>query len=124
MESLISFSTSILPHRFDSIQNVQLELRFNYSHYFCEGTPSNDYTRWERMWRIIGSMKSLQHLWCRIVWWKPDLTGAEEARYLRELLSVGQLKVFEVNLPALKWNDSKDKEMEGTFEIVRKSQGK
>ncbi|KUJ22029.1 uncharacterized protein LY89DRAFT_576892 [Mollisia scopiformis] len=124
MESLISFSTCIVPHRFDCIQNVQLDLRFNYSHFFSEGTPSNDYSRWERMWRIIGSMKSLQHLWCRIVWWRTDLTGAEEARYLGELLQVGKLRVFEVTLPALKWNDPKDKELQGTFEVIRRQSSK
>lgn len=120
MESLISFSTCILPHRFDSIQNIQLDLRFNYSHYFGEGTPTTDYTRWERMWRIIGSMKNLQHLRMRIVWWRPDLTGAEEARYLSELLQVGKLKTFEISLPELKWKDTKEKDVEATFEVIRR----
>lgn len=120
MESLISFSTSILPHRFDSIQNIRLDLRFDQSHFFCEGTPTTDYTRWERMWRIIGSMKSLQHLWCRIIWWRPDITGAEEARYMSEMLQVGRLKLFEVSLPALKWDDEKEKHVEATFDIVRR----
>lgn len=120
MESIISFSTCIIPHRFDSIKNIQLDLRFNYSHSFNEGTPSNDYARWERMWRIIGSMKNLQHLWCHITWWRTDLTGAEEARYLSELLQVGYLRVFEIRLPTLKWNDPKDKEIGGTFEVVRR----
>ncbi|KAE8450933.1 hypothetical protein EG329_005373 [Mollisiaceae sp. DMI_Dod_QoI] len=120
MEALISFSACVVPHRFDSIQNVQLDLQFNHSHYFGEGTPCNDYSRWERLWRIIGSMKHLQHLWVKISWWRTDLTGAEEARYLSEMLQVGKLKLFEVNLPALKWKDPKDKKLEGTFEVVRR----
>ncbi|CZR57230.1 uncharacterized protein PAC_07120 [Phialocephala subalpina] len=120
MESLISFSTCILPHRFDSIQNLQLDLRFNYSHFFGEGTPTTDFLRWERMWRIIGSMKNLQYLRVRIIWWRTDLTGAEEARYLSELLQVGKLKVFEISLPELKWKDPKEKELEAMFEVVRR----
>lgn len=120
MESLISFSTCILPHRFDSIQNLQLDLRFNYSHFFGEGTPTTDFSRWERMWRIIGSMKNLQYLRVGIIWWRTDLTGAEEARYLSELLQVGKLTVFEISLPELKWKDPKEKELEAMFEVVRR----
>lgn len=124
MESLISFSICILPHRFDSIQSLQLDLRFNHSHFFSEGTPTNDFSRWERMWRIVGSMKNLQHLWVRIIWWRTDLTGAEEARYLSELLQVGKLKTFEISLPELKWKDPKEKDLEATFEVIRRPVGK
>ncbi|KAF8852622.1 hypothetical protein BDZ45DRAFT_694930 [Acephala macrosclerotiorum] len=124
MESLISFSTCILPHRFDSIQSLQLDLRFNYSHFFSEGTPTNDFSRWERMWRIVGSMKNLQRVWVRIIWWRTDLTGAEEARYLSELLQVGKLKVFEISLPELKWKDPKEKDLEATFKVIRRPVGK
>jgi hypothetical protein len=65
-------------------------------------------------------MKNLQYLKCRIIWWRTDITGAEEKRYMSEILQVGRLRVFEVTLPSLKWDDEKEKHAEAAFEIVRR----
>ncbi len=102
MESLVKLSTVILPHRFDSIRNISLDFRFNTSKEFTEGTPSNDWSRWERLWRIIGSIKSLEKLWARIEWHKEDVGLVKERIWLDELIQVKRLKIFEVELAALK----------------------
>ncbi len=99
METLISFSNAVVPARFDSIVSLQLDFRFSLSQYFSEATPQNDLARWERTWRIIGSMKSLQFLWVRIAWPKPEITVREERRFMEPLCQVGVLNCFEVSLP-------------------------
>jgi hypothetical protein len=99
METLISFSNAIVPARFDSIISLQLDFRFPLSLYFSEATPQTDSARWERTWRIIGSMNSLQLLWVRIAWPKRLMTVREERRFMEPLCQVGELKCFEVSLP-------------------------
>ena len=99
METLISFCNAIVPARFDSIISLQLDFRFPLSLYFHEATPQNDLARWERTWRIIGSMKSLQFLWVRIAWPKQEMTVREERRFIEPLSQVGELNRFEVSLP-------------------------
>jgi hypothetical protein len=96
---LITFSTAIVPARFDSIISLQLDFRFPLSLYFQEATPSNDSARWERTWRIIGSMKSLQFLYVRIAWPKQETGPREETRFMEPLCQVGELNCFEVSLP-------------------------
>jgi hypothetical protein len=98
METLICFSTALIPARFDSIISLQLDFRFPSSIYFNEATPQNDSARWERTWRIIGSMKSLQFLWVRIAWPKKEMTVREERRFMEPLCQVGRLDRFEVSL--------------------------
>jgi hypothetical protein len=98
METLIGFSTTLVPARFDSIVSLQLDFRFPLSIHFREATPQNDLDRWERTWRIIGSMKSLQFLWVRIAWPKPEMSVREERRFMDALCQVGELKCFEVSL--------------------------
>ncbi len=98
METLIGFSTTLVPVRFDSIVSLQLDFRFPLSIHFREATPQNDLDRWERTWRIIGSMKSLQFLWVRIAWPKPEMSVREERRFMDALCQVGELKCFEVSL--------------------------
>lgn len=66
METPIRLSTVVVPQRFDSIQRVSLDFRFASSSKFSQGTPSTDWARWERLWRVIGSMKGLQEVWVRI----------------------------------------------------------
>lgn len=102
METLISFSTAVVPARFDSIISMQLDFRFPLSEYFQEATPSNDSARWERTWRIIGSMRSLEFLYVRIAWPKKEMIRPrEEKRYMEPLCQVRELNCFEVSLPAL-----------------------
>ncbi len=121
MESLISFSTAVIAKRFDSIKRLQLDFRFSMSVYFSESTAQNDPPRWERTWRIIGSMKALQDLWVWISWQRLDFGPVEEARLLSELDQVGQLRTFEVSLPSLKGRDVKIKqEEEQFFHFVRR----
>ncbi len=121
MESLISFSTAVLAKRFDSIQHLQLDFRFSMSVYFSESTAQNDPPRWERTWRIIGSMKALQDLWVRISWHRLDFGPVEEARLLSELDQVRQLRTFKVSLPLLKGKTVKrEHEEEQFFHIVRR----
>jgi hypothetical protein len=111
METLICFSTAIVPARFDSIISLQLDFRFPLSLYFNEATPQNDLARWERTWRIIGSMKSLQFLWVRIAWPKQEMTVREERRFMEPLCQVGELKCFEVSLqPVMGTEFAKGKE--------------
>jgi hypothetical protein len=98
METLITFSTAVVPARFDSIVSLQLDFRFPLSLYFHEATPQNDSARWERTWRIIGSMKSLQFLWVRVSWPKTEMTVRQERRFMEPLCQVGELKCFEVSL--------------------------
>ncbi len=99
METLIAFSTAVVPARFDSIVSLQIDFYFPLSLYFNEATPQNDLARWERTWRIIGSMKSLQFLWVRIAWPKQDIGVREERRLMEPLCQVGKLHCFEVSLP-------------------------
>lgn len=102
METPLRLSTTILPHRFDSIQRLSLDLRFNTSSRYSQGTPSNDVARWERLWRVIGSMKGLQELWVRIEWHKDDVGFVKERMWMDELSMVKSLKTFKVELPGLK----------------------
>jgi len=104
METLIAFSTAVVPTRFDSIVSLQLDFRFLLSLFFNEATPRNDFARWERTWRIIGSMKSLQFLWVRIAWPKEVIGLREERRYMEPLCQVGNLHRFEVSLPPVEGN--------------------
>lgn len=101
LESLITLSTSTLPHRFDSIQHLSFDFRFRTSHLFKEGSPSSDWARWERTWRVVGSIKALQTLRARIEWHKEDAGLVTERRWLDELIQVNGLKVFELELPGL-----------------------
>jgi hypothetical protein len=120
MESLIFFSKAIPPRRFDSIQSLQLDFKFNLSLYFSESPAPNDWPRWERTWRIIASMKSLQHIWCRISWFKLDLYAVEEAKRLEPLSQMMGLKTFEVNLPRLKGKEVQ--RGEHPFHVTRRTQ--
>jgi hypothetical protein len=124
MESFISFSTAILPKRFDSIQYLQLEFRFSMSLYFSESTATNDPPRWERTWRIVGSMKSLQRLWVWISWHRFNFGPVGEGRLLEQLDQVRQLEIFEVSLPTLKEKGPRGRGVERVceqlFEIHRR----
>ncbi|KAH7419199.1 hypothetical protein BKA64DRAFT_9821 [Cadophora sp. MPI-SDFR-AT-0126] len=102
MESLITLSTSTLPHRYDSIQHLSFDFRFATSHHFKEGSPASDWARWERTWRVIGSMKGLKTLRARIEWHKEDAGVVTERRWLDELIQVTGLEVFELELPGLR----------------------
>jgi hypothetical protein len=104
METLTAFSTAVVPTRFDSIVSLQLDYRFLLSLFFNEAAPQNDFARWERTWRIIGSMKSLQFLWVRIAWPKEVMGLREERRYMEPLCQVGNLHCFEVSLPPVEGN--------------------
>ncbi|KAL2075685.1 hypothetical protein VTL71DRAFT_628 [Oculimacula yallundae] len=101
MESFITLSTSILPHRFDSIRHLTFEFKFANSRFHSEGTPQSDWARWERTWRVVGSIKSLQTLRATIYWHKEDPGVVTERRWLDELIQVTGLKVFELELPGL-----------------------
>lgn len=120
LESMISLSCAILSQRFDSIQNLQLDLRFSLSLYFSESSPSSDYLRWSRVWAIIGSMKALQHLWIRISWPRPRYSAMEEKRMMEPLWMVPRLRTYLVSLPPafegkdVDWSDA-------PFEIIRRT---
>lgn len=127
MESFVSFSCALLPQRFDTIRSVRLDLRFNLSLYFSESTCFNDWPRWERTWRILSTMGSLQRLWVRIVWPRV-LYDQEERRFTHPLWILTRMKTFEVSLPPLKDKENnfrkyEEKEWgkEVPFLIVRRS---
>lgn len=119
MESLISFSVAVIPKRFDAIRYLQLDFRFSTSSYFSESTAYNDPPRWERAWRVIGSMNSLQELWVWMSWHRLEFSPVEEARLIEQLDQVRQLKIFEVSLPALRGKEVKRK-YEQLFHVVRR----
>lgn len=102
MEGLLSLSCAVLPQRFDTIQSVKLDYRFNLSLDFSETTCFNDWPRWERTWRVLASMGALQRLWLRLSWPKPALYDTEEKRFLEPFWILTHMEVFEVNLPRLK----------------------
>ncbi|CAL3966539.1 unnamed protein product [Diplocarpon coronariae] len=102
IENPIRLSTTLLPHRFDSLQRLSLDLRFCTSSRHSQGTPANDCARWERLWRVIGSMKGLQEAWVRIEWQKDDVGLVKERMWLDELSMVQRLRTFVVELPGLK----------------------
>ncbi|EKD19834.1 uncharacterized protein L3040_002481 [Drepanopeziza brunnea f. sp. 'multigermtubi'] len=122
MESLLRLSTTILPQRFDSIQRLSLDFRFKASFRFGQGTPSTDWPRWERLWRVIGSMEGLQEVWVRIEWHKEDVGLVKERMWLDELSMVKRLKTFEVELPGLKEHevlvDESFRRLHGEWEFV------
>jgi len=99
LESFVSFSCSILSRRLDSISSLQLDFRFSQSYYFAESTPRNDWPRWERTWRIIATMQSLQKIKMRILWPAATISEDEEEELLQPLRLVKDLKVFDVNVP-------------------------
>ncbi len=101
MEGLIHFSTAVRARRFDSIQSLQLDFRFNVSVYFSESAPATDFQRWLRTWQIISSMKALRHLWARIHWHRL-LIASEEERLLKVLMLVTGLETFDVNVSPLR----------------------
>ncbi|KAF7912061.1 hypothetical protein BELL_0299g00090 [Botrytis elliptica] len=90
MESFISFSNEILPHRFDSITSVTLDFSFDTSSLYNESS-SNDVPRWERTWMIVGSMKSLKSLKATIIWPRIIPAWSHELRLLEPLNMVGIL---------------------------------
>ncbi|KAK2629282.1 hypothetical protein QTJ16_000102 [Diplocarpon rosae] len=102
METLIQLSTALLPCRFDSIQRLSLDFRFCTSSRHSQGTPANDWARWERLWRVIGSMKALKEAWVRIEWHKEHVGLVKERMWLEELSMVKSLRTFVVELPGLK----------------------
>lgn len=61
----------------------------------------SDSERWERTWRIVGSMKSLSELRVFFSWPERNkvLTLREEHRFLEPLMQVQQVGRFEVSLP-------------------------
>lgn len=120
MESLISFSIAILPKRLDSIQQLQIALDFSTSRQFAESTAYNDPPRWERTWRVVGSLKSLQKLWVWIEWHRPVFRPVEESWLVDHLDVVRQLEVFDVSLPSLKGKEVK-RSTELLFNITRRS---
>lgn len=99
MESVVAFSTVILPQRFDAIQSLQLDFRFSLSAYACESTPSNDQARWVRTWQVIGSIKALKNLWVRISWSHNKMSAAQEKVILEPLWMASRLRTYEVSLP-------------------------
>jgi len=99
LETLIAFSCSVLPQRFDSIHSIQLDFRFAMSHLFNESMPKSDPQRWERIWRILASMPKLQSLRVRIIWPASEVGKKLEDRLLEPLGMVTGLKTFEVSVP-------------------------
>jgi hypothetical protein len=104
-----------------------MDIRFNLSLYFSETTCFNDWPRWERTWRVLSTMGSLQRLWVRIVWPR-QLYDSEERRFLEPLWIMTRMKTFEVSLPPLKDKENdfrryEEKEWgkEVPFRIVRRS---
>ena len=120
MEGFISMSCALLPQRFDSIKSVQLDFRFSLSLYFSETTCFNDWPRWERTWRVLASMRSLQNVWLRISWPKEALYDTEEKRYLEPLWILTYMRIFEVSLPLLK-DKEKAWDKETPFKIIRRN---
>lgn len=120
MESIISLSLTTLPQRFDSIQHMQIDFRFNLSTMFSESTPSNDSARWIRTWAVIGSMKALQNLKVRISWPYTKFNAAQEKRILQELWMTDGLKSFEVSLPPA-WQGKDVDWGDAPFRVVRRS---
>jgi len=119
MESLVWHSTAILPKRFDAIHRLQLEFCFSTSSSYSESTAYSNFPRWERTWRVVGSIKSLQELWVWISWHRLNFGPVEEARLLEQLDQVRQLKTFEVSLPALRGKKVKTR-YEQLFNITRR----
>jgi hypothetical protein len=118
LESLIAFSCKIPPQRCDSIHDIQLDFQFNLAAYSSESTPTSDSARWIRMWQIIGSIKSLQHLWVRISWPYEKIGARAEKRILEQLWMVDGLKTYDVSLPPVcgveaDWSDA-------PFKVIRR----
>lgn len=106
LETLLAFSSAILPSRFDSIVRLRLDLQFSLSARYGESNPESDMPRWERTWRVIATMRSLQEVRVRIDWPRgvasgKEITNEKEAAFLQSLELVTGLRVFEVVLPRL-----------------------
>ncbi len=117
METLIVFFTTVPPHRFNTIQKLQLDFRFHLSVNLKEKTPLDDFERWQRTWNIIAGMEALRHLWVSISW-PLVLIAADEARFIGELAQVKGLRHFEVSLSPVRGSDWE--RFEGEFTIIRK----
>lgn len=69
-DPIISFSASILPHRFNQIQSLDIDISFVFLQF--DPTSSNwagcnDKLVWERAWRVIASMRGLRDLNVKLV---------------------------------------------------------
>ncbi|KAF2490887.1 hypothetical protein BU16DRAFT_585234 [Lophium mytilinum] len=69
-EPITAFSAAVLPHRFHSIQRLDIDVSFVFLKF--DPTSSNwagcnDKLIWERAWRVIASMKGLRELNVRLV---------------------------------------------------------
>jgi hypothetical protein len=102
MEALIEFSSSIPSRRLDSISSVSLNFRFDFSSVFEESTAANDFPKWERIWRIMGSMGGLKTLKARIVWGLKPMTGMQEKRFLEPIMVVQGVDDFQISLKPLR----------------------
>ena len=69
-DPIISFSTSILPYRFNQIQSLDIDISFVFLKF--DPTSSNwagynDKLVWERAWRVIASMRGLRDINVKLV---------------------------------------------------------
>jgi hypothetical protein len=106
-------------YRNDSMLYIDFNSSFVSAHLPPTPKAHSNFPRWERTWRVVGSIKSLQELWVWISWHRLNFGPVEEARLLEQLDQVRQLKTFEVSLPALRGKKVKTR-YEQLFNITRR----
>ena len=62
LETFLAFSYAILPRRFDSIRRLQLDFQFSTAAQFSESHPDNNMPWWERIWRVIATIRDLEEI--------------------------------------------------------------
>ena len=100
-ESLISFSATLLPQRFDSISSLQLTWSF-----FCNKSSDperpllrGDNSLWKACWQIIATMKELKNIRVWLAMYPAnEMSPHHETNLLMPLAQIGAKRLFEVRV--------------------------
>ena len=128
LESLISLSEAILPHRLNTIRSVELGWYFYFPHHLYSrkiqqlDRTSYSVATWERVWSILADMEGLRMLRVDLVGrWMEPLTAEQERLLVWPAMQVKRPRVWDL---IMDWEDPGgagfDWEAQGApFRVVR-----
>lgn len=130
IESLLQLSYTILPHRLNAIQLLELGWYVNSAYPYDTGftgyrgilSPPYDETTWGRSWATLAGMEGLRVLQVYLVrCWLEPLTLDAERMLLSPVMKVVNPRVWNL---ALGWPDTGANFQDAPFRIIRDSGGR
>ncbi len=106
LDTILNFSSTILPQRLNTIRSLRLRWCFKSSFGSELGSiipslrlyPPHDEATWEKVWQIIAGMQGLQKLKVHI-WGGPNIVNPTiEAKIFEPLRAVQGTEIFEVRV--------------------------